>query len=138
MASCLLDKWPPQLNDEQQKELTHLATLYALSHGLTYLPAGYPTPIASAIHAPFSLFPTPYPRDAFNRARKLQHAYNVLYARIAQDVDFLDRVMGAEVGVGKVDEFTGALWNGWKAIRDSGPGVRQVRATNICAEILRD
>lgn len=36
------------------------------------------------------------------------------------DDDFLDKVMGAVVGVGKADEFVGTLWRGWKAIRDEG------------------
>ena len=36
------------------------------------------------------------------------------------DVEFLDRVMGKEVGVGRVDEFTGQLWAGWKALREEG------------------
>ena len=34
------------------------------------------------------------------------------------DTKFLDSVMGSEEGVGKVDEFTGQLWRGWKALRD--------------------
>ena len=34
------------------------------------------------------------------------------------DMEFLDSVMGSEEGVGKVDEFTGQLWRGWKALRD--------------------
>ncbi|EPQ54873.1 glutathione synthase [Gloeophyllum trabeum ATCC 11539] len=36
------------------------------------------------------------------------------------DTDFLDRIMGAEVGVGRVDDFVGKLWTGWKAIREQG------------------
>ncbi len=39
----------------------------------------------------------------------------------------LDNVMGGEVGVGAVDEFTGALWRGWKSLRDrSTPWPEQV------------
>lgn len=34
--------------------------------------------------------------------------------------DFLDAVMGAEVGVGRVDEFTGQLWRIWKRLRSEG------------------
>lgn len=44
--------------------------------------------------------------------------YNVLYARVAMDWAFLDRVMGAEEGVGKVDVFMGDLWKGWRGVRD--------------------
>ena len=47
----------------------------------------------------------------------MQHIYNVLYAKVASDDEFLDRVMG-EAGVGKVDEFTGQLWRKWKKLRD--------------------
>lgn len=36
------------------------------------------------------------------------------------DEEFLDRVMGAEEGVGKVDDFIGELWRGWKKLRDNG------------------
>ena len=59
-------------------------------------------------------------------AQRLQSTYNLLYARIATDVEFLDRVMGAEQGVGKVDDFVGQLWRGWKKLRDEG--LVQVRA----------
>lgn len=41
------------------------------------------------------------------------------------DEDFLDRVMGADHGVGKVDDFIGRLWSGWKRLRDEG--LAQVR-----------
>ncbi|KAJ3518188.1 hypothetical protein NLJ89_g32 [Agrocybe chaxingu] len=40
--------------------------------------------------------------------------------RIAMDEEFLDRVMGADEGVGKVDDFIGQLWKLWKQLRDAG------------------
>ena len=36
------------------------------------------------------------------------------------DEEFLDQIMGAETGVGKVDNFIGQLWTGWKQLRDEG------------------
>ncbi|KAG8902836.1 hypothetical protein FRB99_004032 [Tulasnella sp. 403] len=123
--------WPPQLTDAQRNELTNLATSYALSNGLAYLPlpqpgvAKRPNAPTSAIHAPFALFPSPFPRKLFEQAQRLQHVYNVLYARVAQDVPFLDRVLGTSEGVGRVDEFVGSLWTGWKAIRDENSGSTQ-------------
>jgi len=45
--------------------------------------------------------------------------YNVLYAQMAMDTQFLDIVMDADAGVGKADEFTGMLWRGRKNIRES-------------------
>lgn len=135
-------KWPPVLSTAQLEALTLYATTYALSHGLLYLPAALHQPPAptSAIHAPLSLFPSPMPRGLFEHARKLQKAYNVLYARIAMDVSFLDRVMGEIDGVGKVDDFVGTLWRGWKQLRDEKKGLAQVSSLswnyikNKCAD----
>lgn len=119
ISTMTLPCWPPELTEAQRKELTNLATTYALAKGLGYLPLPQPNQPpdgpSSAIHGPFTLLPSPFPRNLFTRAQRLQRTYNVLYARIARDVAFLDRVMGA---VGEVDEFTGTLWRGWKAIRD--------------------
>lgn len=119
--------WPPSLPKEQLEALTLYATTYALSHGLLYLPPAdrQPTVPSAAIHAPISLFPSPIPRALFEHGRKIQRIYNVLYARIAMDDEFLDEVMGAEKGVGKVDDFIGQLWMGWKRLRDIG--LAQVR-----------
>jgi glutathione synthase len=123
--------WPPELSKEQLEILTLHATTFALSHGLTYLPPAERQPLipTAAIHAPFALLPSPFPRRLFEKARRLQRSYNILYARVAMDVEFLDRVMGAEVGLGKVDDFIGQLWKGWKELREAG--VAQVRALSF-------
>lgn len=123
MASAsILSAWPPTVTDAQVDALIVLATTYALSNGLLYLPpAERQPPIPeSAIHAPLALFPSLFPRSIFEYAKRIQRTYNVLYARIAQDEEFLDRVMGTENGVGKVDDFIGQLWTGWKKLRDEG------------------
>ncbi|KAG1884076.1 glutathione synthase [Suillus subluteus] len=126
MASFNFAAWPPQLTPEQLEALTLAATTYALSHGLLYLPPSQspsntqPRIPTTAIHAPLSLIPAPFPRAEFQAARGLQSVYNVLYARVAMDTQFLDTVMGAEEGVGKADQFTGTLWRGWKKIREHG------------------
>jgi glutathione synthase len=46
----------------------------------------------------------------------------VLYARVAIVTQFLDTLMGVEVGVDKAGdlEFTGTLWRGWKNIWEHG------------------
>ncbi|QRV92085.1 glutathione synthase, ATP-binding domain protein [Ceratobasidium sp. AG-Ba] len=112
-----LPVWPPSLDDAQGEELTLLASTWALSHGLVYLPAS-PDARGSAIHAPFTLIPTPFPRNLFERAQKIQKAYNLLYSRIALDRDFLDSIMGDNGGVADVDPFTHSLWKTWKSTRD--------------------
>ena len=127
-SGFLFAEWPPTLTQAQLEALTVYATSYALSHGLLYLPALTPQPPAptSAIHAPLSIFPSPFPRRLFNLAQRLQKAYNVLYARIAMDEVFLDRVMGEFEGVGKVDDFVGTMWRGWRNVRDESKGIVQV------------
>ncbi|KAI0783471.1 glutathione synthase [Abortiporus biennis] len=120
MAAGDIPKWPPTISESQLESLTLLATTYALSHGLVYLPVADKQPPAptSTIHAPISLFPSPIPRKPFNQAKELQSIYNTLYSRIATQEEFLDHVMGEIEGVGKVDEFTGQLWRRWKKLRD--------------------
>lgn len=129
--------WPPYLSTEQLEQLTLLATTYALSHSLLYLPPPSPAdkrpPPApeSAIHAPVSLIPAPIPRRIFSRALNLQRAYNTLYARVALDVSFLDQVMGPG-GVSDVDDFTFSLWSAWKKLRDEGgPPVRRTSSVLV-------
>ena len=117
-----LENWPPQLSKKQLELLTQLAASYALCHGLLYLPPAEHQPVITnaAIHAPFSLFPSLFPRQLFEKSKRIQRAYNILYARIAMNEQFLDHVMGAEEGLGKVDDFIGRLWTGWKQLREVG------------------
>jgi glutathione synthase len=102
--------------------LVERAILYALSHGLLFPhPTTAQTRVpAAAIHVPFALFPALFPRRLFQHAQKLQRMYNILYARIAMDEEFLDCVMGELEGVGKVDRFVGRLWRIWKDLRCEG------------------
>ncbi|KAL1748336.1 glutathione synthase [Schizophyllum fasciatum] len=119
-VQSIIQHWPPSLDAAQTEELSRLATTWALAHGLLYLPVLAPQPPvpAAAIHAPISLLPSPFPRRLFLQAQRIQRTYNVLYSRITMDTPFLDAVMGSDEGVGKVDEFTGQLWRGWKAVRE--------------------
>ncbi|ORX35272.1 putative glutathione synthase [Kockovaella imperatae] len=110
-----LPTWPPQVSQEQHDHLLNLGTTFALSHGFTLLPPDSTTPPTHTFSAPLSLFPTPFPRGLYEWAKDLQPLYNGLYARIAMDWEFLDRVMG---GVAKVDSFQGELWRGWKSCRE--------------------
>ncbi|KAH9954008.1 hypothetical protein BJV74DRAFT_874729 [Russula compacta] len=114
--------------------LTLLATTYALSHSLIYLPLlspdqPFPSAPQSSIHAPISLIPAPIPRRLFAQALTLQRAYDTLYARVALDTSFLDHLMGPG-GVSDVDDFTSALWSAWKKLRNEGvPSVHLIEST---------
>jgi glutathione synthase len=126
MSPTSLPHWPPTLTEAQHTHLINLSISYALSHGLTLLPPSTTSPPSFAIAAPLSLFPTPFPRGLYHLAREIQPLYNALYARVALDWAFLDRVMGGSVS--RVDTFQGELWRGWKRIREEVSQVRE-RAT---------
>jgi hypothetical protein len=125
-----------EVGKKELGELTRLATTYAIAHGLLYLPVGDVQPPAptSAIHAPLAIFPTSFPRSKFLLAQKLQPLYNILYARVATDEKFLDRVMGDVEGVGKADRFIGQLWRCWKQLRDEG--IQQVRDNDFIERLF--
>jgi hypothetical protein len=118
MSSQLPD-WPPSFTQEQTSHLLLLATTYALGHGFTLLPPHTrqtgPIP-TSSIPAPLSLCPSPFPKDLYELAVKIQPAYNALYVNVTRDWVFLDKVMGGVVS--KVDEFQGELWRAWKSCRE--------------------
>lgn len=115
-TTTALPQWPPALTEDHLRSLTLLSSLWSLSHGFTLLPQSPTNPPTSGIPAPLSLLPTPFPRQLYDLAVSLQPIYNALYARIALDWEFLDRVMGGSVS--KVDDFQGELWRGWKSVRD--------------------
>uniref|UniRef100_A0A0N5AEN1 Glutathione synthetase n=1 Tax=Syphacia muris TaxID=451379 RepID=A0A0N5AEN1_9BILA len=70
--------------------------------------------------APFTLFPSPFPRFLFEQAMGVQEAMNLLYFRVSWDYDFL---VAAHNDVAKTDEFTRNLVNIFKAVH--GEGVHQ-------------
>ncbi|ORY76899.1 hypothetical protein BCR35DRAFT_305656 [Leucosporidium creatinivorum] len=117
-----LNNWPPSLTTEQESHLLELATDYTLASGLVYRPPaiapGTTPSTTSAIHAPYSLFPTPFPRHLFQQAQQLQPLYNALYAHVTTDHPFLDEVVGGAVA--KVDEFQGKLYELWKQVEQEG------------------
>jgi hypothetical protein len=119
--------WPPALTPAQEANLLTLAADYSLAHGLVYRPPAVEDSSApsttSAIHAPYSLFPSPFPRPLFDQAKELQPLYNALYAHVTVDDAFLHEVVGGAVA--KVDEFQGKLYEIWKQV--TAEGIKQVR-----------
>lgn len=101
-----LPSWPPSLTPEQQSSLLDFSVDWALSHSLVLRPLDHSN--LSAIHAPFSLLPTPFPRSAFHKALALQRAYNDLYVQLASTPDFIHAVLGP---VAQVDPFQGQLYS---------------------------
>ena len=117
--------WPPAQTEEQVAAVLSLASDWALSHGLVLRPvaaASSPPSTTSAIHAPCTLYPSPFPRKLFDQARGLQEIYNSLYASVTVDKEFLEDVVGGAVAL--VDEFQGRLYEIWRTVE--AEGVKQV------------
>lgn len=129
MATSLPLAWPPRLTEKQRAVLSLQAVDYAISHSILYRPlpiaSSSKPPLDAAIHAPISLFPSPFPRHLYQQGQELQPLYNDLYSRIAVHDAFLKRVIGGNVIL--VDEFQERLWQIWKQVKQEG--VNQVRFT---------
>lgn len=117
-SATKLPSWPPSFTSSQLSSLTAQATDYALSHGLVYRPIGNPPPSTHVHHAPISLLPSPFPRSAFQQALQIQGILNELYARVAVDDAFLERVIGKMVA--PVDDFTRGLWEVYSKAKQQG------------------
>ncbi|KAL3111105.1 hypothetical protein niasHT_013135 [Heterodera trifolii] len=66
---------------------------------------------------PLTLFPSPFPRSAFEQAMNVQEAMNLLYFRVARDFDFL---MDAFKDVTKADNHIAKLVELAKEIHEEG------------------
>ncbi|KAL8287348.1 hypothetical protein RQP46_003800 [Phenoliferia psychrophenolica] len=111
-----MSTWPPTLTPDNSAALLSLAADYALSHGLVLRPTSLSS--TSSIHAPYALFPSPFPRHLFDQAIQLQPLYNALYSHVALDNQFLKDVVGGAVA--KVDEFQGKLYEMWEQVEKEG------------------
>ena len=89
----ILPPYPPNLTPQQLDFLIASLKDYCLSHGITIRPASSSDGDSSAIHAPVTLFPSLFPRSAWEQAIHVQKTYNILYARIANDVEWLGKIM---------------------------------------------
>ena len=70
------------------------AISWSLAHGFSIIAPTPPTsteatPTFLAAHAPFTLQPSPFPAEAFQKAVELAKDYNELYHYVSRDAQFL-------------------------------------------------
>eukprot|EP00092_Neocalanus_flemingeri_P009940 GFUD01010718.1.p1 GENE.GFUD01010718.1~~GFUD01010718.1.p1 ORF type:complete len:482 (+),score=144.35 GFUD01010718.1:71-1516(+) len=107
---------PLPIPNEQLEDLVDKAKDYALMHGICMRQKDKFD--RDALHfAPFVLFPTPFPRDEYNKAVELQTILNELMHKVAHDYDFLKESLKHAI---KVDDFTGRLWYIYETIMSEG------------------
>lgn len=88
--------FPPKTSPEDESRLLSQAVDWALSNGLVIRPPPTqtsPAPSGSAVHAPFSLYPSLFPSSAFTLAVQLQPLFNKLVDRLARDHAFISDIM---------------------------------------------
>ncbi|KAF8942994.1 hypothetical protein BGZ47_005931 [Haplosporangium gracile] len=109
------------LNEEQLTILKHAALDFALSHGLVVRPPpsndDATTQQGGVINAPVTLFPTPFPINAFNNAVEIQPLYNQLVHDISQDDAFLKEIMES---LSTVDDFVKRLYDLYLEVKKEG------------------
>ena len=47
---------------------------------------------SNVISYPFTIYPSPYPRDEYEKAYKTQYGINILVQRLAFDIDLMDSI----------------------------------------------
>jgi hypothetical protein len=98
MSETFFPKYPPNVSDENLQSLKNLAIDWSLAHGLTIRPPPDVLPInvsnnSFVMHAPVSLFPSPFPRKTYYEAIELQPKFNLLFHKLSQDSEFITQVV---------------------------------------------
>lgn len=109
----------PQLSERNMAQLVEKALQWSLANGLVMYPPQFE--LHSANNAPITVFPTPFPKDMFERAVAVQQTFNVLYANVVakQKKWLLDVVEG----LARFDaSFTGKLYETYEKAVSAGNG----------------
>lgn len=89
--------YPPSLASRQREELLRDAIDWALAHGLVVRPTTdkqqHFSNNSAVTHAPFALYPTPFPRAEFEKAKGLQQPWNKLIHSLSEDDELITEVM---------------------------------------------
>ncbi|KAG9258020.1 uncharacterized protein F5Z01DRAFT_314407 [Emericellopsis atlantica] len=120
MSSLTSGVYPPPLSSPEQTHLITTIKDWTIANGLTIRPP--PNPKAdpnavTAVSAPVTLFPSPFPRVCFEQGRVVQQSYNELYAAVSRDEKFIEDMVN-EVKDG--DDFIGQLWNIHLKVKEEG------------------
>lgn len=93
LMADILPSYPPSLSPKALHFLLTSLVDYCLSHGITVRSAQPSEGNHLASHAPVTLFPSLFPRTAWEKAIQAQTTYNLLYAKIANDEEWLGKIM---------------------------------------------
>lgn len=78
--------YPPTASEEEASFINNTIVDWSLGHGLALLTEGR---AVTAVHAPVTVYPSPFPKSGMANALTVQKAFNELYARVANDEKWL-------------------------------------------------
>ncbi|KAK9377814.1 glutathione synthase [Lipomyces chichibuensis] len=113
--------YPPTLTEEETANLAVALRDWSLSHGLIIrAPADTNAADEASVHVPLTLHPSPFPKNLFDQALGLQTVFNELYAKVADDSEFLTKIT---TELADVDDFMSDLWKLYLEVDEITGGV---------------
>ncbi|KAI8096912.1 glutathione synthetase [Halteromyces radiatus] len=113
--------YPPLSSSTQLNHIRAEAIDWALAHGLIVRPTTekqqYFEHNAAVTHAPLALYPTPFPRAEFFKAKDLQIPWNTLIHRMSKDNLLLKELMET---LSQVDDFMKRLYDIYLQVKTEG------------------
>ncbi|KAI9245110.1 glutathione synthase [Phascolomyces articulosus] len=130
--------YPPTQSDTDRQALLNDAIDWAVAHGLLIRP---PVEKVSdsfengslVTHAPFTLYPTPFPRAEFEKAKGLQQPWNTLIHKLSVDDALITEVMKELSGV---DDFMQKLYEIYLKTKEEGVMQRASLGIHRCDYLL--
>lgn len=118
----------PQLSLNQESQLTDSLLHWSLSNGLVMYPPNFKSYGASS--APITLFPTPFPKQAFSNANDVQVLFNELYINLVTKhkvwlVDILKDLSTFDA------DFTGKLFETYLKALEQSPGGKFIQPLSL-------
>ncbi|CEP16611.1 hypothetical protein [Parasitella parasitica] len=111
--------YPPKVSSNELQNTVLVAIDYALAHGLIVRPTvdKQLTNNAAVTHAPFALYPTPFPRREFEKAKSIQQSWNTLIHKMSQDDQLISEIMET---LSKLDTFMDQLYQIYRTVKNDG------------------
>ncbi|KAI9300522.1 glutathione synthase [Cunninghamella echinulata] len=129
--------YPPKISPVELEQLKLEVIDWALSHGLIVRPTfekqQYFEKNAAVIHAPLSLYPTPFPRAEFYKAKELQVPWNTLIHHMSKDDLLIKEIME---NLAQVDDFMKRLYDIYIKVNHEGIAQSATLGIHRCDYLL--
>lgn len=79
-------EYPPKVSEEEEKFINNTIVDWSLGNGLAMLTE---SDGVTAVHAPVTVYPSPFPKSAMANALTVQQSFNELYARVSNEEEWL-------------------------------------------------